>query len=74
MATLDVCVVGEINLDLILYGLPKELVLDREHAERALGLRGKRIVATGTLLGAHTGHHHTAVLLTVTYLDLPRWK
>jgi hypothetical protein len=51
-----------------------QLVLDREHAERALGLRGKRIVATGTLLGAHTGHHHTAVLLTVTYLDLPRWK
>jgi sugar/nucleoside kinase (ribokinase family) len=25
-----VCVVGEINLDLILYGLPKDLVLDRE--------------------------------------------
>ena len=25
MATLDVCVVGEINLDLILYGLPKDL-------------------------------------------------
>lgn len=30
MSKLDVCVVGEINLDLILYGLPKELVLDRE--------------------------------------------
>jgi sugar/nucleoside kinase (ribokinase family) len=30
MKALDVCVVGEINLDLILYGLPKELVLDRE--------------------------------------------
>jgi sugar/nucleoside kinase (ribokinase family) len=30
MKQLDVCVVGEINLDLILYGLPKELVLDRE--------------------------------------------
>src|SRR5271165_5137729 len=30
MPKLDVCVVGEINLDLILYGLPKELVLDRE--------------------------------------------
>src|SRR4029077_78536 len=30
MADFDVCVVGEINLDLILYGLPKELVLDRE--------------------------------------------
>jgi hypothetical protein len=30
MPTLDVSVVGEINLDLILYGLPKQLVLDRE--------------------------------------------
>jgi sugar/nucleoside kinase (ribokinase family) len=30
MPQIDVCVVGEINLDLILYGLPKELVLDRE--------------------------------------------
>jgi sugar/nucleoside kinase (ribokinase family) len=28
---LEVCVVGELNLDLILYGLPKDLVLDREH-------------------------------------------
>jgi sugar/nucleoside kinase (ribokinase family) len=30
MPPFDVCVVGEINLDLILYGLPKTLVLDRE--------------------------------------------
>jgi sugar/nucleoside kinase (ribokinase family) len=30
MSDLDVCVVGEINLDLILYGLPKMLELDRE--------------------------------------------
>ena len=30
MAKLDICVVGEINLDIILYGLPTELVLDRE--------------------------------------------
>ena len=30
MPALDVCVVGEVNLDLILYGLPKEHVLDRE--------------------------------------------
>jgi sugar/nucleoside kinase (ribokinase family) len=30
MSDLDVCVVGEINLDLILYGLPKTLELDRE--------------------------------------------
>jgi sugar/nucleoside kinase (ribokinase family) len=30
MSDLDVCVVGETNLDLILYGLPKMLELDRE--------------------------------------------
>jgi sugar/nucleoside kinase (ribokinase family) len=28
---IEVCVVGELNLDLILYGLPENLVLDREH-------------------------------------------
>jgi sugar/nucleoside kinase (ribokinase family) len=28
---IEVCVVGELNLDLILYGLPDDLVLDREH-------------------------------------------
>ncbi|MGE5055941.1 MAG: DUF4431 domain-containing protein [Acidobacteriota bacterium] len=28
----------------------------------------------GTLFAAHTGHHHTPVVLTITYLDLPRWK
>ncbi len=28
---MEVCVVGEINLDLIMYGLPKDLVQDREH-------------------------------------------
>jgi sugar/nucleoside kinase (ribokinase family) len=38
MATLDVCVVGEINLDLILYGLPKDLVLDRELLASGLAL------------------------------------
>ena len=30
MPQLDVCVIGEVNLDLILYGLPRELTLDRE--------------------------------------------
>jgi len=34
----DVCVIGEINLDLILYGLPKELVLDRELLATGLAL------------------------------------
>jgi hypothetical protein len=38
MPTLDVCVVGEINLDLILYGLPKQLVLDRELLASGLAL------------------------------------
>ncbi|HLX86303.1 MAG TPA: carbohydrate kinase family protein [Terriglobales bacterium] len=38
MSKLDVCVVGEINLDLILYGLPKELVLDRELLANGLAL------------------------------------
>ncbi len=33
-----VCVVGELNLDLILYGLPKDLVLDREHLATGLAL------------------------------------
>jgi sugar/nucleoside kinase (ribokinase family) len=33
-----VCVVGELNLDLILYGLPKELVLDRELLASGLAL------------------------------------
>ena len=51
-----------------------QLVLNKEHSERANALLGKRVVAPGTLFGAHTGHHHTSVLLTVTYLDLPRWK
>ena len=42
--------------------------------EKANALLGKRVVATGTLFGAHTGHHHTPVLLTVTYLDVSHWK
>jgi sugar/nucleoside kinase (ribokinase family) len=35
---IEVCVVGELNLDLILYGLPKDLVLDREHLASGLSL------------------------------------
>lgn len=30
MDRLDVCIVGEINMDIVLYGLPKDLVLERE--------------------------------------------
>lgn len=37
-------------------------------------LVGKRVVATGSLFGAHTAHHHTDVLLTVKNLEPPHWK
>lgn len=51
-----------------------QLVLKKEEIERANTLLGRKVVASGTLFGAHTGHHRTPVLLTVTYLDRPRWK
>jgi len=50
------------------------LVLNKEDGERVRDLLGKRVVATGTLFGAHTEHHHTPVLLTVTFIDRPHWK
>jgi sugar/nucleoside kinase (ribokinase family) len=34
----DVSVVGELNLDLIFYGLPQELVLEREHLAKDLSI------------------------------------
>jgi len=38
VAAHDVSVIGELNLDLILYGLPQELVLDREHLANELSV------------------------------------
>jgi sugar/nucleoside kinase (ribokinase family) len=38
VATFDVSVIGELNLDLILYGLPAELVLEREHLAKDLSI------------------------------------
>lgn len=38
MVTLDVAVVGELNLDMILYGLPQELEPEREHLADRLSL------------------------------------
>lgn len=38
MATFDVSVIGELNLDLILYGLPPELTLEREHLAKDLSI------------------------------------
>ena len=51
-----------------------QLVLDQGDYERLKALLGKRVVAAGSLFGAHTGHHHTAVLLTVTSLEQAHWK
>jgi hypothetical protein len=42
-----------------------ELVLQPEMYRRYRALLTRRVVATGTLFGAHTSHHHTPVLLTV---------
>jgi hypothetical protein len=39
--------------------------LEPERYREYAGLVGKRVVAMGTLYEAHTGHHHTPVLLTV---------
>ena len=38
MATFDVSVIGELNLDLILYGLPSELILEHEHLAKDLSI------------------------------------
>ena len=38
MPTFDVSVIGELNLDLILYGLPQELVLEHEHLAKDLSI------------------------------------
>lgn len=38
MVNFDVSVVGELNLDLIFYGLPKELEFEREHLAKDLNL------------------------------------
>lgn len=38
MATFDVSVIGELNLDLILYGLPPQLILEHEHLAKDLSI------------------------------------
>lgn len=38
MAKFDVSVIGELNLDLILYGLPQELKLEHEHVAKDLSI------------------------------------
>jgi sugar/nucleoside kinase (ribokinase family) len=38
VAMFDISVIGELNLDLILYGLPPELILEREHLANNLSI------------------------------------
>jgi hypothetical protein len=45
-----------------------QLVLQSEQYAQHKVLLGKRVIATGTLFGEHTAHHHTPVLLTVLTL------
>ena len=45
-----------------------QLVLQPQQYAQYKAPVGKKIVATGTLFGEHTGHHHTSVLLKVRTL------
>jgi hypothetical protein len=46
-----------------------QLVLQPEQYQQRKEMIGRKVVATGTLFGEHTGHHHTPVLLTVRTLE-----
>jgi Domain of unknown function (DUF4431) len=43
-----------------------QLILSKEQYAQYKGALGKRVKVSGKLMHAHTGHHHTNVLLTVT--------
>ena len=43
-----------------------QLILSGEQYAQYKGALGKRVEVSGKLMHAHTGHHHTNVLLTVT--------
>ena len=51
-----------------------QLILEEGMYERFKLLLGKEVVARGSLFAAHTGHHHTPVLLTVSNLEQAHWK
>lgn len=63
MATFDVSVVGELNLDLIFYGLPEKLELEREHLANdlsvTLGSSSAIFTHNFTLLGNKVGFSST---------------
>jgi hypothetical protein len=48
-----------------------QLVLGSDNNyQRAEGLLSRRVIVSGVLFGAHTGHHHTPVLLAVKNIQL----
>ncbi len=59
MAQFDLTIAGEVNLDLILYGLPEAIPLDREmlasNFELTLGSSSAILAHNVSLLGARTG-------------------
>jgi len=63
VATFDVSVVGELNLDLIFYGLPEKLELEREHLAKelsiTLGSSSAIFTHNFTLLGNKVGFSST---------------
>jgi hypothetical protein len=46
-----------------------QLVIQPAVYQQKKKLIGKRVIVSGSLFGAHTGHHHTAVLLTVSVIE-----
>jgi hypothetical protein len=46
-----------------------QLVLQYGDYKKYDFLLGKRVIAKGTLFGAHTGHHRTSILLTVQSIE-----
>jgi hypothetical protein len=46
-----------------------QLVLTPEEYQTYKGMVGREVIARGTLFGAHTGHHHTPVLLTAKSIE-----
>jgi hypothetical protein len=46
-----------------------QLVVDKDVYQSKKRLVGQKVLATGTLFGAISGHHHTPVLLTLRSLS-----
>ena len=45
-----------------------QLIISKEQYARCRSLVGKRVEVSGKLMHSITGHHHTKVLLTATWI------